>query len=334
MKAFARLLMMMAALLTGTAAHAQGAADFLQRNVDQLVAIQQGLQFGFLTLEEAADFSLRQANIEALEVELLRDGWLGVVDAQRVAREQDGLAALVARSVRTWQVGNPYLPEAQRLMTYLQASIGEQQRLREALRNGQVREQDVGRVLQQQALIDRQVAEQALGAQMQPAPQMEYREYREYREPVIVPSFTLQFGNDRGSIRDRDWLREREFSRQRELLREREDRREREAQHRSQDRRDGRRDDVRQEQRQESRPDRREEFRQDHRAEKPAAVAPVAPIAPAIPVVPRQQVERQQTPVSPPAAQTEQREQRNRSKERGNDDDERRRGGRGQINER
>lgn len=321
MKAFARLLMMMAALLTGTAANAQGAADFLQRNVDQLVAIQQGLQFGFLTLEEAADFSLRQVNIEALEVELLRDGWLGVVDAQRVAREQDGLAALVARSVRTWQVGNPYLPEAQRLMTYLQASIGEQQRLREALRNGQVREQDVGRILQQQALVDRQVAEQALGVQMQPAPQLEYREYREYREPVIVPSFTLQFGNDRGSNREREWLRERE------------DRREREARHQAQERRDDRRDEVRQEQRQESRQDRREEFRQDHRTEKPAA-APVAPIAPAIPVVPRQQVERQPTPVAPPAAQTEQREPRSRSKERGNDDDERRRGGRGQINER
>jgi hypothetical protein len=331
MKVLARLLVMMAALLTGTVAHAQGAADFLQRNVDQLVAIEQGLQFGFLTLEEAADFSLRQANIEALEVELLRDGWLGVVDAQRVAREQDELAALVARSVRTWQAGNPYLPEAQRLMAYLQASIGEQQRLREALRNGQVRELDVGRVLQQQALLDRQAAEQVLGALMQPAPQVEYREYREYREPVVAPSFTLQFGNEYRSNREREWLRERESNRQRELmrerelLREREARREREAHHQAQERRDDRRDDVRQEHRQEMRQEPRQESRQEPRQDRREAPRQEPRVEKPV------QVERPQVPASPPAAQPE---QRGRSKERGNDDDERRRGGRGQINER
>lgn len=318
MNAVARLLVMMATLFAGSAAHAQSSADLLQRNVDQLIAIEQGLQFGFLTLQEAADFSLRQANIEVLEVELLRDGWLGVVDAQRVAQEQDALAALVARSVRNWQVGNPYLPEAQRLMAYLQASIGEQQRLRQALLNGQVRESDVGRALQQQAQIDRQVAEQALGVVMPPAPQMEYREYR---EPIIAPSFMLQFGNDHGSNREREWLRERELIRQRELMRERD------THHQAPERRDDRRDGVRQE-RQEPRQDRREEIRQEHRAEK-SVVAPSSPVA--VPVVPRQQVERQQTPVTPPAAQPE---QRGRSKERGNDDDERRRGRREQVNER
>lgn len=348
MNVVVRLSVVLFALLTGTVAHAQSAVDLLQRNVDQQVAIQQGLQFGFLTVQEAADFTLRQANIEALQVEVLRDGWLGAVDAQRVVREQDALADLVVRSTRNWQVGDPYLPEAQRLLAQLHASIAEQQRLREALLSGQIREIELGRVLQQQALSNRQVAEQVLGGVLQPAPQVEYREYREYREPIVAPSFMLQFGNGHSTYREREWLRERELQQQRDLLRQREwlreraERREREARHQAQERREDRREDrreevrqdyrqdQRQDQRQERREDRRDGFRPDHRADKPAVV-PIVPVSPATPAVPRPQIEQRQAPTPSPAVQPE---ARSRVKERGNDDDERRRGRRDQANER
>lgn len=156
MKASQVILTAAAASLFALPAFAQtNTAQTVQRNVNQQERIQQGLQSGQLTTQEAARLERGQAHVEQLQSRALRDGVLTQQERARLDQAQDVQSRRIYREKHDAQTGNPDSASSQRMQAEVQRNINQQRRVEQGVRSGELTNREVGRLERGQAHTNR-----------------------------------------------------------------------------------------------------------------------------------------------------------------------------------
>lgn len=148
----------LAALAQANAAPAPVVPNFADRNAAQQRAIEQGLQSGQLTVQEASRLERREAGLERMQARALRDGALSDAERAQISGAQDRVGQSIARESTDRQTGNPNSPSARRLEADVERSANQQERIARGIRSGELTNREAGRLEQGQAHTNRMQA--------------------------------------------------------------------------------------------------------------------------------------------------------------------------------
>lgn len=147
-----------AALLAMPALAQTSTAETVQRNVNQQQRIQQGLQSGQLTTQEAARLERGQAHVEQMQARALHDGVLTQQERARLDHAQDVQSRRIYQEKHDAQTGNPNSASSQRMQSEVQRNINQQTRIQQGVQSGQLTNREVGRLERGQAHTSRMQA--------------------------------------------------------------------------------------------------------------------------------------------------------------------------------
>lgn len=146
------------ALFTLPAVAQTNTAETVQRNLNQQQRIQQGLQSGQLTTQEAARLERGQAHVEQMQARAMRDGVLTQPERARLDHAQDVQSRRIYQEKHDAQTGNPNSPSSQRMQAEVQRNINQQSRIQQGVQSGQLTNREVGRLERGQAHTNRMQA--------------------------------------------------------------------------------------------------------------------------------------------------------------------------------
>ena len=133
------------ALVSG-AAHAQGTAATVQRDVNQQQRIEQGLQSGQLTTGEAAKLEKQETKVETMQKNALKDGTLTPAEKARLTKAQNATSASIAAQKHDAQVGNPNSASSKRMQADVQRNVNQQARIEQGVKSGQLTNTEVAKL--------------------------------------------------------------------------------------------------------------------------------------------------------------------------------------------
>ena len=133
------------ALVSG-AAHAQGTAATVQRDVNQQQRIEQGLQSGQLTTGEAAKLEKQETKVETMQKNALKDGTLTPAEKARLTKAQNAASASIATQKHDAQVGNPNSASSKRMQADVQRNVNQQARIEQGVKSGQLTNTEVAKL--------------------------------------------------------------------------------------------------------------------------------------------------------------------------------------------
>ena len=133
------------ALVSG-AAHAQGTAATVQRDVNQQQRIEQGLQSGQLTTGEAAKLEKQETKVETMQKNALKDGTVTPAEKARLAKAQNATSASIAAQKHDAQVGNPNSASSKRMQADVQRNVNQQARIEQGVKSGQLTNTEVAKL--------------------------------------------------------------------------------------------------------------------------------------------------------------------------------------------
>lgn len=137
---------------------AQSTASEVQRNVNQQERVEQGLESGQLTTQEAAKLEKGEANIDKMEQKAEADGKLTNAEKQRIERAQNKESREITRDKTNAQTGDPSSKSSQRMQADVQRNVNQQQRIEQGVQSGQLTNREVGNLEKGQAKVDRKEA--------------------------------------------------------------------------------------------------------------------------------------------------------------------------------
>jgi hypothetical protein len=132
--------------LSAIASHAQTAADTVQRDVYQQTRIQQGLQSGRLTTQEAARLEQQQTHIQQMQSRSLADGQLSASERARLASAQNRASVNILAAQNNRVTANPNSASSQRMQAVVSRQVNQQTRLQQGLQNGSLTTREAGRL--------------------------------------------------------------------------------------------------------------------------------------------------------------------------------------------
>jgi len=144
--------------LSALASHAQTAAGTVQRDVYQQTRIQQGLQSGRLTTQEAARLEQQQTHIQQMQSRSLADGHLSAGEQARLTTAQNRASANILAAQNNRVTANPNSASSQRMQAVVSRQVNQQTRLQQGLQNGSLTSREAGRLEHGQAQDTRLLA--------------------------------------------------------------------------------------------------------------------------------------------------------------------------------
>ncbi|HTS55036.1 MAG TPA: hypothetical protein VMH26_17325 [Burkholderiales bacterium] len=144
--------------LFGLPVLAQNTADVVQRNVNQQGRIEQGLQSGQLSTQEAAKLEKGEARIEKMEQRAESDGKMTNAEKQRIEQAQNKESREIYRDKHSAQTGNPNSASSQRMQADVQRNVNQQQRIEQGVQSGQLTNREVRNLEKGQANVSRKEA--------------------------------------------------------------------------------------------------------------------------------------------------------------------------------
>jgi hypothetical protein len=158
-------------------------ADSIQRNINQQKRIEQGLQSGQLTVQEAGRLEREQAAVERMQAHALRDGTVTEREEARLDHVQDKVSRDIYRQKHDEQTGNPDSPSAQRMQADVQRNINQQQRIHQGMESGALTNHEAARLERGESHINRVEARAAHDGHIGPVEQqrIQNKETRESR---------------------------------------------------------------------------------------------------------------------------------------------------------
>jgi hypothetical protein len=140
------------------AAQAQTVATEVQRNVNQQERIEQGLQSGQLNTREAARLEGKEAKLERMEKNALKDGKLTGKEKARIDNTQDRISHDIYAEKHDGQQGNPQSASSQRMQKDVQRNVNQQQRVEAGVKSGALTKREVAKLEGQQARVNHREA--------------------------------------------------------------------------------------------------------------------------------------------------------------------------------
>lgn len=132
--------------------------NFADRNATQQRAIEQGLQSGQLTVQEASRLERQESGVERMQSRALRDGTLNANEQAHITQAQDRVGRQIARQSSDAQITNPNSPSSRRMQADVQRDVNQQERIAQGVRSGQLTGGEAGRLEQGQSHINRMEA--------------------------------------------------------------------------------------------------------------------------------------------------------------------------------
>ena len=137
-----------------TAASAQTAADYTQRDVNQETRIRDGLQDGSLNTREAAILERKEGRVDRMQSRALSDGKLTDAERARLTHAESGVSQDIHGARHNGIEGNPLSASSQRMQEGVQRDINQQRRVENGIKDGQLTNREAGRLERGQARTD------------------------------------------------------------------------------------------------------------------------------------------------------------------------------------
>lgn len=153
-----RTIVTTAIALLPAVALAQSAAVQIQRDINQQQRIQQGLQSGELTTQEAARLEREEAAVSRMQARALSDGKLTEAERARIDHAQDRVSRHIYAEKHDAQKGDPDSPSSQRMQAAVQRNINQNVRIREGIESGELTQREVAKLQRGQARIEQREA--------------------------------------------------------------------------------------------------------------------------------------------------------------------------------
>lgn len=149
-------LIALAAVPFSAAVHAQTTAPaHQQRDINQERRIEQGLQSGQLSTQEAARLQAEQARIDRIESQAQRDGQLTAQEKARINAAQNRASADIRRQKHDAQTGDPNSASSRRMQADVQRSINQEKRIQQGQASGELTSREAARLEAGQARTNR-----------------------------------------------------------------------------------------------------------------------------------------------------------------------------------
>ena len=145
-------------MLAAVSAHAQTAATTVQRNINQETRIEQGLQSGALSTQEAAKLQRQEARVDHMQANALKDGKLTDAEKARLNAAQNKVSKDIYGAKHNATTGNPDSASSKRMQANVQRNIRQEQRVENGIRNGSLTNREVAKLERGQARVARQEA--------------------------------------------------------------------------------------------------------------------------------------------------------------------------------
>jgi hypothetical protein len=152
--------------LAALASQAQTAAGTIQRDVNQQTRIQQGLQTGQLTTQEASRLEQQQTHIQQLQSRSLADGRLSATEQARLASAQNRASASIAAAQGNRATANPNSASSQRMQAVVSRQVNQQTRMQHGLQSGSLTAREASRLQHGQAQDTRLLARASADGQL------------------------------------------------------------------------------------------------------------------------------------------------------------------------
>ena len=151
---------------TGAMAAGAGTTEVAQRDVNQQQRIEQGLQSGQLTTQEAGRLEHEEARVDRVESRRLRDGSLSPAEAARINLMQNRASADIYQEKHDAATGNPDSASSRRMQADVQRNVNQQQRIEQGAASGALTNHEVGRLERGQSHVDHREALAARNGQV------------------------------------------------------------------------------------------------------------------------------------------------------------------------
>ena len=170
-------------VLFSATAFAQTAGSEVQRDINQQKRIEQGLQSGQLTTQEASKLEREESKVEKMESKALKDGQLNAKEKNRIERAQNQVSKDIYREKHDVQTGNPNSVSSQRMQADVQRNINQQQRIKQGIQSGELTNKEVGKLEHGQSKVNRSEARAGADGQIAAAEQrgIQHNENRQSR---------------------------------------------------------------------------------------------------------------------------------------------------------
>jgi len=132
--------------------------NFGDRNVEQQRRIEQGLRSGDLNVQEASRLEREESRVNRMESRALRDGTVSDAERTQINRAQDRVSQDINRERQDADRGNPNSQSSRRMQADVQRNVGEQERINQGMRSGQLTNREAGRLENGQARNERMEA--------------------------------------------------------------------------------------------------------------------------------------------------------------------------------
>lgn len=140
-------------LLGSSAAFAQTPANTVQRDVNQQQRIEQGLQSGALSTQEAARLERQESRVDQMQTRALKDGTLTSTEQARLGRAQNKVSRDIHGAKHNGITGNPQSASSQRMQADVQRNVNQEQRIANGLSSGALTNHEAARLERGQSKV-------------------------------------------------------------------------------------------------------------------------------------------------------------------------------------
>lgn len=181
MKSLTSVILIAGAALGATSAFAADTGSIVQRDANQQQRVEQGLQSGALTTQEAARLEREESRVDRTEANALKDGKLSDAEKRRITREQNQVSNDIYREKHDAQTGNPNSRSSRRMQADVQRNANQERRIEQGVQSGELTNHEAGRLERGQSRVARSEANAGADGHVGPREQrrIQHRERRQ-----------------------------------------------------------------------------------------------------------------------------------------------------------
>ena len=154
-KSFAIASVVATLMATSAWAATPAAQEVTQRDINQQVRVEQGLQSGQLTTREAGKLEKDEAHVDKMEARDLKNGALTPKETAQINRAQNRVSNQIYQDKHNAAVGSPNSASSERMQKDVQRNVNQESRIKQGEASGTLTNREAGSLERGQAHVDR-----------------------------------------------------------------------------------------------------------------------------------------------------------------------------------
>jgi hypothetical protein len=124
-----------------------------QRDVNQQVRVEQGLQSGQLTTKEAGQLERQETHVDHMQAQAAADGKVTKSEAARINTAQNAVSSDIHKQKHDAQLGHPNSASSKHMQAAVQRDANQQARINQGVKSGQLTTHETGKLEHGQAHV-------------------------------------------------------------------------------------------------------------------------------------------------------------------------------------